>query len=143
MEASGHMALISVHQSDISTDVASLTLTLSPQTPSPYQHFREVRTSSPAGRCSCSCSCHISCHAPRVQGHGARGVGESERLGGGSCVSRPGLRTALPRLRPDALGWRWRGSLILMCWCAPRQCHALSIAKVVAERAESACRLPS
>eukprot|EP00962_Isochrysis_galbana_P022884 scaffold6858_cov112-Isochrysis_galbana.AAC.6 len=30
-----------------------------------------------------------------------------------------------------------------MCWCAPRQCHALSIAKVVAERAESACRLPS
>eukprot|EP00962_Isochrysis_galbana_P004832 scaffold1321_cov97-Isochrysis_galbana.AAC.2 len=26
-----------------------------------------------------------------------------------------------------------------MCWCAPRQCHALSIAKVVAERAESAC----
>ena len=35
------------------------------------------------------------------------------------------------------------GSLRLMCWCAPRQCHALSIAKVVAERAESACRLLS
>eukprot|EP00962_Isochrysis_galbana_P028421 scaffold8982_cov125-Isochrysis_galbana.AAC.3 len=28
-------------------------------------------------------------------------------------------------------------SIVLMCWCAPRQCHALSIARVVAERAES------